>query len=465
MKKLLSFVLVLAVLAVIIQPAAPPVRAIDENTAEWSILWLIIPEIDVVPRGVTTRYRSTSSSATVNRARNLAVDFKRDVEAEIRALNGVNLSLIIDVVVSDIPLRGLNNGNSPSWYPTDQDLAPILDIYAPRRTGDYDSLIVMAEMTNLHNYGGLNWGWTSFCPLPYAVSNFLGYNIMLHEWAHHLEGIANGIAGSGRCPSPDGMQTGNYLEVYIRNKYPGLTGEPKNTKFLLELIAGTLPVNGNSISGFQIDYWNARPTLSRPKFEFIYTDSTGVKGRKEWLGGSLVVGTDAAFVITFSYDVAVARNMALDTLPDFRLINMNTIQVQNNRIVTIPLAGAAAGGVLQNGKSYYLNTWAFGGGFSTTHPYFNPNSIWRFDFSASNDPPRHNYGDVNNDGNINAADITLLRAYVAAQDKTAWLKANPNFIPERADANGDGFINSADITLIRRWVAAVNKSSVPLGIR
>jgi M6 family metalloprotease-like protein len=72
-------------------------------------------------------------------------------------------------------------------------------------------------------------------------------------------------------------------------------------------------------------------------------------------------------------------------------------------------------------------------------------------------------GDINGDGVINASDITMLRAYIAAQDKTAFRNANPGFNLTNADVNGDGFINSADITLLRRWIAATNKSSVRLG--
>jgi hypothetical protein len=82
--------------------------------------------------------------------------------------------------------------------------------------------------------------------------------------------------------------------------------------------------------------------------------------------------------------------------------------------------------------------------------------------SGSNLPPPV-WGDVNGDGDITAADVTLLRGYIAAQDKAVWRAENPNFNPVNADANGDGFINSADVTLIRRWIAATDKSSVKLG--
>jgi beta-glucanase (GH16 family) len=75
------------------------------------------------------------------------------------------------------------------------------------------------------------------------------------------------------------------------------------------------------------------------------------------------------------------------------------------------------------------------------------------------------YGDVNGDGQINAADVTLLRGYIAAQDKTAWLNANTNFRPNNADINADGFISAADVTLLRRYIAAADKAAVPLGAR
>jgi hypothetical protein len=76
-------------------------------------------------------------------------------------------------------------------------------------------------------------------------------------------------------------------------------------------------------------------------------------------------------------------------------------------------------------------------------------------------PP--NWGDVNGDGDITAADVTMLRSYIAAHDKAVWRAENPRFNPANADANDDGFINAADVTLIRRWIAATDKSTVKFG--
>jgi hypothetical protein len=79
------------------------------------------------------------------------------------------------------------------------------------------------------------------------------------------------------------------------------------------------------------------------------------------------------------------------------------------------------------------------------------------------------FGDVNGNGEIDAADVTMLRnyiAYVAGSGSTAsFYTRNPGFNLLAADVNGDGFINSADITLLRRWLAATEKSTVPLGPR
>jgi hypothetical protein len=76
-------------------------------------------------------------------------------------------------------------------------------------------------------------------------------------------------------------------------------------------------------------------------------------------------------------------------------------------------------------------------------------------------PP--NYGHVRGASVITAADVTMLRAYIASQNKQDFIDGNPGFNSANADVNADGFINSADVTLLRRWLAAADKSTVPLG--
>ena len=60
------------------------------------------------------------------------------------------------------------------------------------------------------------------------------------------------------------------------------------------------------------------------------------------------------------------------------------------------------------------------------------------------------YGDVDGNGYINAADVTMLRRRVSQTNgnglPTGYSEAN-------ADVNGDGFINAADVAMLRQHVA------------
>jgi hypothetical protein len=73
------------------------------------------------------------------------------------------------------------------------------------------------------------------------------------------------------------------------------------------------------------------------------------------------------------------------------------------------------------------------------------------------------YGDVDGNGVINAADVTMLRRYIAATDKDAFIRDNPSFNKDNADANGDGMINATDVTLLRTYLAATDPSTVRFG--
>ena len=65
-------------------------------------------------------------------------------------------------------------------------------------------------------------------------------------------------------------------------------------------------------------------------------------------------------------------------------------------------------------------------------------------------------GDVDNDGVVDSADITLLRRYISANDKDAFKDANPNFNEENADVNNDGEINAEDVARLRQYVSGFN---------
>ena len=70
--------------------------------------------------------------------------------------------------------------------------------------------------------------------------------------------------------------------------------------------------------------------------------------------------------------------------------------------------------------------------------------------------PPNMYGDVNGDGIINAADATLLRRYIAADDKSLFLQEHPNFNRANADINRDGTIDLDDLALLRQYLAATS---------
>jgi peptidoglycan/xylan/chitin deacetylase (PgdA/CDA1 family) len=70
-----------------------------------------------------------------------------------------------------------------------------------------------------------------------------------------------------------------------------------------------------------------------------------------------------------------------------------------------------------------------------------------------------NYGDVDGNGIINSADVTLLRRRVSQGNENNL----PNYNRANADVNGDGVIDANDVTLLRRHVAATDPSTVILG--
>ena len=74
-------------------------------------------------------------------------------------------------------------------------------------------------------------------------------------------------------------------------------------------------------------------------------------------------------------------------------------------------------------------------------------------------------GDVDGDGVIDSADVSLLRRYISANDKEAFKAANPNFNEDNADINGDGIICAADVTLLRKYIAGFADAGMFIGVR
>jgi hypothetical protein len=107
--------------------------------------------------------------------------------------------------------------------------------------------------------------------------------------------------------------------------------------------------------------------------------------------------------------------------------------------------------------------WAWGSneygqlGDGTTTDRLEPVQIWT--------PP--NYGDTDGNGVINAADVTMLRRFIASQKTAAEFIATeaPGFNEANAYVRGENYISSADVSLLRHWLAASDKSEVRLGPR
>jgi arabinan endo-1,5-alpha-L-arabinosidase len=62
--------------------------------------------------------------------------------------------------------------------------------------------------------------------------------------------------------------------------------------------------------------------------------------------------------------------------------------------------------------------------------------------------PRIQYGDVNQDGEVDSLDVTYLKRYI--------LKSKDFELPEygllAADVDGDGIVDSLDLTYLKRYV-------------
>jgi peptidoglycan/xylan/chitin deacetylase (PgdA/CDA1 family) len=71
-------------------------------------------------------------------------------------------------------------------------------------------------------------------------------------------------------------------------------------------------------------------------------------------------------------------------------------------------------------------------------------------------------GRVSGNPHINATDVTLLRRYLMATDKEAFIEQT-GFVRANADVTGSGSVTQADVTRLRMHLGATNPSTVPLG--
>ena len=119
--------------------------------------------------------------------------------------------------------------------------------------------------------------------------------------------------------------------------------------------------------------------------------------------------------------------------------NTTTVELEDNGIATIDLSGAYSS--LREGQTYYIVVWT---------PYFANSYEWMW---FLNDPvpftvgdwvtppdPQFLLGDVNNDNEVNIADVTTLIDYL--------LDNNTEINLDAADVKEDGVINIADVTAL-----------------
>ena len=74
-------------------------------------------------------------------------------------------------------------------------------------------------------------------------------------------------------------------------------------------------------------------------------------------------------------------------------------------------------------------------------------------------PPPTLPGDVDNDGIIDSADITLLRRYIAAGNKTQFVLDNPSFNLQNARVRGQtsGEPDAEGVARLRQYVAGFGR--------
>ena len=156
-------------------------------------------------------------------------------------------------------------------------------------------------------------------------------------------------------------------------------------------------------------------------------------------------------------------NFAGFNLPHGRTSN-HTLRSQNIEVRQFPLG---VGEMRPDGTPIFqrLDQWSSAAPSPTLGTYRRGDEIsitFRVGEIPTTAPTNNNYGDINNDGVINAADVSLLRGYLAASDRAAFAAAN-GLNRANMDVTGDGQVGEADVNRLRQYVAATNPSTINLG--
>jgi RHS repeat-associated protein len=111
-------------------------------------------------------------------------------------------------------------------------------------------------------------------------------------------------------------------------------------------------------------------------------------------------------------------------------------------------------GLISSGDTFYLYN-AHGDVVQLTDTAGSVVREYDYDaFGNERGEERPNYGDVDGDGVIDSADITLLRRYISAENKSQFQDENPRFNLDNARVTGhSGNPNANDVATLRQYVA------------
>lgn len=104
--------------------------------------------------------------------------------------------------------------------------------------------------------------------------------------------------------------------------------------------------------------------------------------------------------------------------------------------------------MVQTDKKHYAQT--FNGMFAYMTDWMQGRAAWLSEqFYSDYIPPKYTVGDVNNDGNINIDDVTLVQKYSAEMEELTEIQLLA------ADVTRDGLINIDDVTAIQKYIANI----------
>jgi peptidoglycan/xylan/chitin deacetylase (PgdA/CDA1 family) len=225
------------------------------------------------------------------------------------------------------------------------------------------------------------------------------------------------------CTPDDEWSTNEILGVFENGKYiweftPSKMAEFTSSPFSFRFRIGRAGVQFNDL-GIQ-------------SIKLFFTDKKITVGAQN---GTLTAGIPGfvTYPVTTENIPNGTYSAAVRNLPFGMGIMFGSVTINNNSGTLTLQTGTAARAIIRNNLALVID------GITSTN--------FGIAIAAAN------YGDIDGDGKIDAADITLLRRYVAANDKELFLEQNPRFNLINADVTGNNNIGAADVARLRQYVA------------